>query len=248
MSFTAASNWSHMRASIVPLRSPSSRRRYDFPSFRHDLRHEQNITSFFLVTKKRFAYARGKSYLRLELGDRSGTIEARMWDQFDAAVKDITATIRESASARRKFTAIGRSFRCSSCALPNPKRLTSPIFSCTQKKTSESLYAQLLEYANAIANPWLEETGHGNCVESGNRGEVQARSGGESDASRLLGGLLEHVISLCGLAKQIAAHYPELDVDLLLTAAILHDVGKLDELCYDAPSATPSKDSSSATS
>ena len=49
-----------------------------------------------------------------------------------------------------------------------------------------------------------------------------------------LGGLLEHVLGLCGLAKQVAAHYqPELDVDLLLTAAILHDVGKLDELCYE---------------
>jgi 3'-5' exoribonuclease len=48
-----------------------------------------------------------------------------------------------------------------------------------------------------------------------------------------LGGLLEHVIGLCGLAKQIAVHYPELDVDLLLTAAMLHDVGKLDELCYE---------------
>jgi len=41
------------------------------------------------------------------------------------------------------------------------------------------------------------------------------------------------VAGLCGLAKQIAAHYPELDVDLLLTAAMLHDVGKLDELCYE---------------
>ena len=47
-----------------------------------------------------------------------------------------------------------------------------------------------------------------------------------------LGGLLEHVVSLCGLAKQVAAHYPELDLDLLLTVAMLHDVGKLDELCY----------------
>jgi 3'-5' exoribonuclease len=45
--------------------------------------------------------------------------------------------------------------------------------------------------------------------------------------------LLEHVVSLCGLATQIAAHYPELDVDLLLTAAMLHDVGKLEELCYE---------------
>jgi 3'-5' exoribonuclease len=35
------------------------------------------------------------------------------------------------------------------------------------------------------------------------------------------------------LAKQIAAHYPELNADLLMTVAILHDVGKLEELCYD---------------
>ncbi len=48
-----------------------------------------------------------------------------------------------------------------------------------------------------------------------------------------IGGLLEHVVSLCGLAKHVAAHYPELNLDLLLTAAILHDVGKLDELCYE---------------
>src|SRR5207245_10238262 len=47
-----------------------------------------------------------------------------------------------------------------------------------------------------------------------------------------LGGLLEHVVGLCGLAKQVAEHYPELDLDLLLTVAILHDGGKLDELCY----------------
>jgi 3'-5' exoribonuclease len=48
-----------------------------------------------------------------------------------------------------------------------------------------------------------------------------------------LGGLLEHVISLCGMARRVATHYPELDIDLLLTAAILHDVGKLEELCYE---------------
>jgi len=48
-----------------------------------------------------------------------------------------------------------------------------------------------------------------------------------------LGGLLEHVVGLCGLAQQVAAHYPELNADLLMTVAILHDVGKLDELCYD---------------
>src|SRR6266700_3559027 len=51
---------------------------------------EQIVTSFFLVCEKEVRSTReGKPYLRLELGDRTGTIEARMWDQFDVAVKNI---------------------------------------------------------------------------------------------------------------------------------------------------------------
>jgi len=55
-----------------------------------DLNSQQTITTFFLVHEKEIRSTReGKTYLRLELGDRSGTIEARMWDQFDAEVKNI---------------------------------------------------------------------------------------------------------------------------------------------------------------
>src|SRR5258708_14049089 len=56
-----------------------------------DLNSEQTITTFFLVHEKEIRSTReGKPYLRLELGDRSGTIEARMWDQFELAAKDIS--------------------------------------------------------------------------------------------------------------------------------------------------------------
>jgi 3'-5' exoribonuclease len=47
-----------------------------------------------------------------------------------------------------------------------------------------------------------------------------------------LGGLLEHVVSLMGLAADVAKHYPELDSDLLLTGVVLHDIGKIHELRY----------------
>src|SRR5258706_15197758 len=60
-------------------------------SFVTDLNSEQSITTFFLVHEKEIRNTReGKPYLRLELGDRRGTIEARMWDQFDVAAKDIS--------------------------------------------------------------------------------------------------------------------------------------------------------------
>jgi 3'-5' exoribonuclease len=48
-----------------------------------------------------------------------------------------------------------------------------------------------------------------------------------------LGGLIEHVLSLCTLAKMTAAHYPIVDRDLLLTGVILHDIGKIYELHYE---------------
>ena len=48
-----------------------------------------------------------------------------------------------------------------------------------------------------------------------------------------LGGLIEHVLSVCGMAKAAAAHYPNIDYDLLITGAILHDIGKIYELNYE---------------
>jgi 3'-5' exoribonuclease len=47
-----------------------------------------------------------------------------------------------------------------------------------------------------------------------------------------LGGLLEHVVSLVGICELAAQHYPEINRDLLLTGAILHDIGKLEELSW----------------
>jgi 3'-5' exoribonuclease len=47
------------------------------------------------------------------------------------------------------------------------------------------------------------------------------------------GGLLEHVLSLCNLCRVVLGHYPEADSDLLLSGAVLHDVGKLKELRYE---------------
>jgi 3'-5' exoribonuclease len=48
-----------------------------------------------------------------------------------------------------------------------------------------------------------------------------------------LGGLIEHVLSLCGMARLAASHYKTVDLDLLLTGVVLHDIGKIYELSYE---------------
>jgi 3'-5' exoribonuclease len=90
-----------------------------------------------------------------------------------------------------------------------------------------------LGYVEGMKNPWLKQL----VVRTLNDPAVAVRYKRAPAAKVMhhayLGGLLEHVVALCGLAQLVATHYPELDVDLLLTAAVLHDVGKLDELCYE---------------
>jgi 3'-5' exoribonuclease len=199
-----------------------------------DLGSEQNITTFFLVHEKEIRNTReGKAYLRLELGDRSGTIEARMWDQFDAVVKDINRDDFVKVQARVEIYRNKPQLSLQNLRLAKPEEIDLADFLPHTKEDVGKLYAQLLEYAGSIANPWLRKLTTGILSDPKIATRFKRAPAAKVMHHAYLGGLLEHVISLCGLAKQIAAHYPELDLDLLLTAAILHDVGKLDELCYE---------------
>jgi 3'-5' exoribonuclease len=203
-------------------------------SFVTDLGSEQSITSYFLVHEKEIRNTReGKAYLRLELGDRSGTIEARMWDQFDAAVKDINRDDFVKVQGRVEIYRNKPQLSLQNLRLAKPDEIDLADFLPHTKADVGKMYAQLLEYAGSIGNPWLKKLVTGIISDPGIAARYKRAPAAKVMHHAYLGGLLEHVIGLCGLAKQIAAHYLELDVDLLLTTAILHDVGKLDELCYE---------------
>src|SRR5260370_26731665 len=95
------------------------------------------------------------------------------------------------------------------------------------------MFAELRAYAESISNLWLKQLVL-SLIGDPEMGRWEKRAPAAKVMHHAyIGGLLEHVISICGMARRVAAHYPELDVDLLLTAAILHDIGKLEELCYE---------------
>src|SRR6266571_5018732 len=203
-------------------------------SYVTDLNSEQSITSFFLVCEKEIRNTReGKPYLRLELGDRSGTIEARMWDQFESAVKDVNRDDFVKVQARVEIYRNRPQLALLQLRLAKPEEIDLADFLPASKADVFKLYEQLLEFAGFIANPFLKKLVAAILGDPAIAAKYKRAPAAKVMHHAYLGGLIEHVISLCGLAKQAAAHYPELDVDLLLTAAILHDVGKLDELCYD---------------
>ena len=203
-------------------------------SYVTDLLSEQTITSFFLVHEKELRNTReGRAYLRLELGDRSGTIEARMWDQFENAAKDIQRDDFVKVQARVEVYRNRPQLALIQLRLAKPEEIDLADYLPHTTADVEKMFTELRGYAESISNPWLKQLVLGIIADP-----ETARCYKRAPAAKVmhhayLGGLLEHVISLCVMARRVAAHYPELDVDLLLTAAILHDVGKLEELCYE---------------
>lgn len=97
----------------------------------------------------------------------------------------------------------------------------------------EQLYARLKEFAASIGNAWLKQLVNGVIEDPAIVPRLKRAPAAKSMHHAYLGGLLEHVVSLCGLCRAVAGRYPEVDADLLLTGAILHDIGKLEELTYE---------------
>jgi 3'-5' exoribonuclease len=199
-----------------------------------DLTAEQAITGFFLVHEKEVRNTNaGKPYLRMELGDRSGTIEARMWDQFDALAKGISRDDFVKVQARVEMYRNKPQLALVQLRLARPEEIDLADYLPHTTADVDKMFADLRGYAESISNPWLKRL-----VLDIIADPETARCYKRAPAAKVmhhayLGGLLEHVISLCGMSRRVASHYPELDLDLLLTACILHDVGKLDELCYE---------------
>jgi 3'-5' exoribonuclease len=202
--------------------------------FIKDLSADQSITGFFLVHEKEIRNTNtGKPYLRMELGDRSGKVEARMWDQFEALAKDVARDDFVKVQARVEIYRGKPQLALLQFRRAKPEEIELGDFLPHTAQDVTAMYQQLFSHAERMRNPWLKQLVTNILADP----EIAARYKRAPAAKVMhhayLGGLLEHVVGLCGLAQLLARHYPELDVDLLLTAAMLHDVGKLGELCYE---------------
>jgi len=202
--------------------------------FIKDLTADQSITTFFLVHEKEIRNTTGgKPYLRMELGDRSGTVEARMWEQFEVPAKNVSRDDVVKVQARVEIYRNRPQLALHQFRLARPEEIDLADYLPHTRYDVKELYSQLLGHVEGMKNPWLKQLVARILNDPAIATRYKRAPAAKVMHHAYLGGLLEHVVGLCGLAKLVATHYPELDLDLLLTAAMLHDIGKLDELCYE---------------
>ncbi len=194
-----------------------------------ELRENQQFSDSFLVS--RFSQAEtktGKPYLSLTLMDRSGEIEARLWDR----VEQFAPLAQEGAFVTVQATVDQFNgqlqLRLHSLAASPEESLVLDDFFPASKRSREEMLLELKKRIKAMRNRSLRHL-----MEEIFQGETLNRFARSPAAKRMhhayLGGLLEHTLSMVHMAEAAARHYPLIDADLLLAGVLLHDLAKIEE-------------------
>jgi 3'-5' exoribonuclease len=204
------------------------------PQFIAGLADGQIVSSLFLVREKeiRTSVRSGKSWLELNLADRSGSIAAKMWENFEALAKTFECDDVVRVRGRVKIYNGQKELTLEQIVPTADSDYDLADFLPHTKHDVEKLYACLQTAIAGMKNPWLRQLLSSIVEDPDIAPRLKRAPAAMTMHHAYLGGLLEHVVSLVGLAAAVSAHYPELDADLLLTGVVLHDIGKLEELRY----------------
>jgi 3'-5' exoribonuclease len=189
---------------------------------------------FLVLAKQQRTTKTNKPYLNLILGDKTGQLEGRVWELGDPRIaKDFDRgdIVKARGSASRFDDRLQMKIDQLRIALPNEVDKTDMLPSTTYDVAE--LWRQLLGFVESLTNPDLKRL-----LSTLLEDPALAVAYREAPAAKQLhhawlGGLLEHVVSLCTLADRVAPHYPLIDRDLLMTGVILHDIGKVRELSWE---------------
>ncbi len=203
--------------------------------FVNELEPDKVITTSFLVQSKEIRQKKGgEPYLSLLLSDRTGELDAKMWDNVSPDVlygfeRDDFVKVKGLIQVfhNRPQLTIHKVRRM------DDSEIEFQDYFPSSRRDSEEMWRELRSIVAGMTNPHLK-----GLLEALLDDEEIARRYRIAPAAKqihhaYLGGLIEHVLSLCGLARLTASHYPNIDLDLLLTGAILHDIGKIYELTYE---------------
>ena len=192
----------------------------------------ETIRNVYLCKGKRSAETRnGKPYDNLILQDKTGTLDGKVWDPNSQGIaeydeKDFIEVFGDVTSYNGSLQMNIRQIRKAEAGESNPAD-----YMPTSEKSVDSMYEELLGFIRGISNTWLRQLLEYYFVKDEEFIRVfKGHSAAKTVHHGFAGGLLEHTLSVVKMCRYFADTYSILNRDLLLSSAILHDIGKVKEL------------------
>lgn len=198
-------------------------------------REGMHVSDVYLCKNKQIALTRnGKEYGNLVLQDKTGTIDSKIWDLASPGVEDFDAM--DYVHVEADVTLFQNSFQLNVRRIRRAEegQYIEADYLQVSKKDIKKMYEELCGYIRSIKNPFLQQLLGSFFLEDAAFAKAfQFHSAAKTVHHGFVGGLLEHTLSVVKLCDYYAGYYPMLNRDLLLAAAMFHDIGKTKELsCF----------------
>lgn len=197
-----------------------------------DIREGDNISDIYLCKKKDLGKkSSGDDYYALILGDKSGSVDGKVWNPNNPGIGEFESGDYVHIDGfvkvfnQRPQITINRLRKC------NEGEYDPAEYLPTSTKDINTMYRELMAFIKGVKNQYLSKLLNAVFMED----KIVAKAFSEHSAAKTIhhafrGGLLEHTVSVTKLCNGFADNYELLNRDLLLSAAMLHDIGKLKEL------------------
>lgn len=198
--------------------------------FVEEIREGREVVSAFLLDDLRLGQTRGgKPFVGLKLKDRTGSMEARVWDDalkfFDSFSNGDVVLVKGSAESFQGKVQI----KVTQAQTISPDQIDYSYFLPASPYDVEEMFAELLSLVRGVADPDLRALLEDILGDPDLASRLKRAPAAKRFHHAYIGGLLEHTLSVTRAAAALSLLYPALHRDLLLTGAVLHDLGKVRE-------------------
>lgn len=193
----------------------------------------QNITSSFVVASKQIKPKKnGEPYLALTLADRTGQIEAKMWDGVAEAIDQFEQD--DFVKVRGLINKYNGRFQLTVHKVRQMEEAEIEYADYLPKtdKNIDELWATVAEFVATFENAHLQGLVRAFMSDPEIERAYKNAPAAKTLHHAFIGGLLDHVVSLFRSCDLLCRNYSHINRDLLLTGAFLHDIGKIHELTY----------------
>ncbi|MCC8128147.1 MAG: HD domain-containing protein [Clostridiales bacterium] len=196
------------------------------------LREGMHISEIYLCKSKQIALTKsGKEYGNLVLQDKTGTIDAKIWDLGNPGIGAFEAMDYVRIDADVTVFMNANQLNVRRIRKADKGEYKEEDYLPVSSKDNEQMYRELLSYNDKIKNVYLRQLTDSFFVEDLEFIDAfRFHSAAKSVHHGFVGGLLEHTLSVTKMCNYFASAYPMLNRDLLLAAAMFHDIGKVVEL------------------
>ena len=192
-----------------------------------DLKPGTEVSEFFALRKKELKEFDGKNFLKLELGDKSGRIDAVLWDravEYDRQIEtgDIVKVTGITSSYKNNLQ-----IKIDDILAVPAEKVDLEDFLPVADKPPEELLGEYKKISFSLKNPHLKALMEKILADEKIVEKLKVAPGGKLWHHCYIGGLLEHTLKIAEICQKTSEMYDLVDRDLLLAGALLHDLGKI---------------------